>query len=36
MNNLQHGHGVQTWPDKSQYIGNWENGKPNGNGKFIH
>ena len=33
---LEHGYGVFTWPDGSQYEGNWVYGKQHGKGLFIN
>ena len=33
---LGHGYGVYTWPEGSQYEGNWANGKQHGKGLFIN
>ena len=33
---LEHGYGVFTWPDGSQYEGNLANGKQHGKGLFIN
>lgn len=33
---LKHGFGKFVWPNNDQYIGNWEEDKMNGFGKFVH
>ena len=33
---LEHGYGVFTWHDGSQYEGNWANGKYHDKGLFIN
>ena len=35
MNDLFEGLGAFVWPDGSKYIGNWEDGKRNGQGFYT-
>ena len=33
---LKHGFGAQLWPDGAKYIGEWIDGKAQGQGTFYH
>ena len=34
-NDLKHGRGVYSYPDKSFYDGEWHKGKQHGQGKYV-
>ena len=36
QSNLKHGFGAQLWPDGAKYIGEWIDGKAEGQGTFYH
>ena len=33
---LKHGFGTQVWQDGAKYVGEWKDGKAEGNGTFFH
>ena len=36
LNDMRHGTGVQVFPDKAKYKGEWRENKANGYGVYIH
>jgi len=35
LDDKQHGHGTESWPDGARYEGNYEDGKKEGMGKLT-
>ncbi len=33
---LRHGYGTYYWADGSKFVGNWKNGKKQGNGEYYN